>query len=83
MALDKRTHSVLSSVIAGITKPFGGTRTCTTAIVMLQSRARDFANNDPMILTLDFVNLAGPSTLSNYWVKGEALNNGNSTECRQ
>jgi hypothetical protein len=51
----------------------------TSGIVMLPSTATDFANNDPKTLTLDFVNPTGPDSIGNYWVKGEVVNNGNST----
>jgi hypothetical protein len=46
---------------------------------MLPSTARDFANNNPKTIILDFVNPTGPDSIGNYWVKGEAVNNGNST----
>jgi len=48
-------------------------------IIMLPSNASDFANNDPKTLTLDFVNPTGPDPIGNYYVKGEVVNNGNTT----
>ena len=46
---------------------------------MLPSNASDFANNDPKTLTLDFVNPTGPDSIGNYYIKGEVVNNGNTT----
>jgi hypothetical protein len=48
-------------------------------IIMLPSNASDFANNDPKTLTLDFVNPTGPDSIGNYYIKGEVVNNGNTT----
>jgi len=48
-------------------------------IIMLPSNASDFAYNDPRTLTLDFVNPTGPDSIGNYYIKGEVVNNGNTT----
>jgi hypothetical protein len=48
-------------------------------IIMLPSNASDFANNDPKTLSLDFVNPIGPDIIGNYYIKGEVVNNGNTT----
>lgn len=60
-----------------IVKYVGGSQ--TGSMVVLPSTARDFANNDPRTLMLDFVNPTGPDAIGNYWVKGEVVNNGNTT----
>jgi hypothetical protein len=61
-----------------VIKYMGGGYTAS-GMIMLPSSARDFANNDPKTLTLDFVNPTGPDAIGNYWVKGEVVNNGNTT----
>jgi hypothetical protein len=48
-------------------------------IIMLPSNASDFANNDSRTLSLDFVNPTGPDSIGNYYIKGEVVNNGNTT----
>ena len=48
-------------------------------IIMLTSNASDFANDNPKTLTLDFVNPTGPDSIGNYYIKGEVVNNGNTT----
>ena len=48
-------------------------------IIILPSNASDFANNYPKTLTLDFVNPTGPDSIGNYYIKGEVVNNGNTT----
>ena len=54
-------------------------QTASDRIVILPSNASDFANNDPKTLTLDFVNPTGPDSIGNYYIKGEVVNNGNTT----
>jgi hypothetical protein len=54
-------------------------QTASDRIVMLPSNASDFANNDPKTLTLDFANPTGPDAIGNYYIKGEVVNNGNTT----
>ena len=55
------------------------TANASDRIIMLPSNASDFANNDPKTLTLDFVNPTGPDSIGNYYIKGEVVNNGNTT----
>ncbi|MDQ6862234.1 MAG: hypothetical protein M3044_00270 [Thermoproteota archaeon] len=54
-------------------------QTASDRIVMLPSNASDFANNDPKTLMLDFANPTGPDAIGNYYIKGEVVNNGNTT----
>ncbi|MGB6671282.1 MAG: FxLYD domain-containing protein [Candidatus Nitrosopolaris sp.] len=55
------------------------TANASDRIKMMPSNASDFANNDPKTLTLDFVNPTGPDSIGNYYIKGEVVNNGNTT----
>src|SRR6266487_5441130 len=55
------------------------TANASDRIIMLPSNASDFANNDPKTLTLDLINPTGPDIIGNYYIKGEVVNNGNST----
>jgi len=74
------TTSTIIKYIGGI-PGLGQVQTANASdrIIMLPSNASDFANNDPRTLTLDFVNPTGPDTIGNYYIKGEVVNNANTT----
>jgi hypothetical protein len=72
-------ESSRTTVIKYVGGGYTGGLVQTNGMLMLPSTARDFANNDAKTLTLDFANPTGPDSIGNYWVKGEVLNNGNST----
>jgi hypothetical protein len=55
------------------------TNASSDRIIMLPSNASDFANYDPKTLTLDFVNPTVPDIIGKYYIKGEVVNNGNTT----
>jgi len=72
--------SSTTTIVKYIGSPgLGIIQTASDNIVMLPSNASDFANNDPKTVTLDFVNPTGPDAIGNYYVKGEVVNNGNTT----
>jgi hypothetical protein len=72
--------SSTTTIVKYIGSPgLGIIQTASDSIVMLPSNASDFANNGPKTLTLDFVNPTGPDSIGNYYIKGEVVNNGNTT----
>jgi len=74
------SSSTTTTIVKYIGSPgLGIIQTASDRIVMLPSNASDFANNDPKTLTLDFVNPTGPDSIGNYYIKGEVINNGNTT----
>ena len=74
------TSSTTTTIVKYIGSPgLGIIQTTSDRIVMLQSNASDLANNDSKTLTLDFVNPTGPDAIGNYYIKGEVVNNGNTT----
>jgi len=74
------SSSTTPAIVKYVGSPgLGIIQTASDNIVMLPSNASDFANNDPKTVTLDFVNPTGPDAIGNYYVKGEVVNNGNTT----
>ena len=72
--------STTTTIVKYIGSPgLGIIQTASDRIIMLPSNASDFANNDPKTLTLEFVNPTGPDSIGNYYIKGEVVNNGNTT----
>jgi hypothetical protein len=74
------SSSTTTTIVKYVGSPgLGIIQTASDRIVILPSNANDFANNDPKTLTLDFVNPTGPDSIGNYYIKGEVVNNGNTT----
>ena len=72
--------SSTTTIVKYIGSPgLGIIQTASDRIIMLPSNASDFANNDPKTLTLDFVNPTVPDIIGKYYIKGEVVNNGNTT----